>query len=145
MEEVVIIVLMGKILKFWGPVLIWAGIIFLFSARPVIPASQIFWKDFIVKKTAHVVEYAILASLIYRALKESGVSKYNAGLWAIFFSVVYGLTDEFHQSFTPGREPRVRDVFFDTIGAILSIYSIWNLLPKAPQKLRSWAKRLHLI
>ena len=140
-----IIVLMGKILKFWGPVLVWAGIIFLFSARPVIPASQIFWKDFIVKKTAHVVEYAFLALLIYRALKESGVSKSNAGLWAIFFSVVYGLTDEFHQSFTPGREPRVRDVFFDTIGAILSIYSIWNLLPKAPKKLKSLVKSLHLI
>ena len=136
---------MKKILKFWGPVVVWAGIIFLFSARPVIPASQIFWKDFIIKKSAHVIEYGILASLLYRALKESGVQKYNAGLIAILIALIYGATDELHQSFTPGREPRVRDVFFDTIGAILSVYSIWNLLPKAPKKLKTWAKRLQLI
>ena len=136
---------MKKILRFWGPVVVWAGIIFLFSARPVVPASQIFWKDFIIKKTAHVIEYGILASLLYRALKESGVGKYNAGLIAILIALIYGATDELHQSFTPGREPRVRDVFFDTIGAILSVYSIWNLLPKAPKKLKIWAKRLQLI
>lgn len=133
------------ILKLWGPPVIWAVVIFLLSARPVIPASQIFWKDFLLKKSAHVIEYAIFASLTYRALKETGVKKYNAGLLAILLAVIYGATDEFHQSFTPGREPRVRDVFFDTIGAILSIYWLWNLLPKAPKKLKILAKRWQLI
>ncbi|MEK7113133.1 MAG: VanZ family protein [Patescibacteria group bacterium] len=136
---------MKTILKLWGPPVIWAVVIFLLSARPVIPASQIFWKDFLLKKSAHVIEYAIFASLTYRALKETGVKKYNAGLLAILLAVIYGATDEFHQSFTPGREPRVRDVFFDTIGAILSIYWLWNLLPKAPKKLKILAKRWQLI
>ena len=135
---------MGKIFKLWLPPVVWAIVIFVLSARPVTPASQIFWQDFILKKGAHVVEYAIFTILIYRALKESGVKKYNAGLWAILISVIYGATDEYHQSFTPGREPRVRDVFFDTIGAILSIYLLWNLLPNLPQKLRAWAKRFLL-
>jgi len=136
---------MKKTLNFWLPPVVWALVIFLFSSKPVIPSSLFFWKDFIIKKTAHVVEYGILAALLYRALKEYGVQKYNAGLIAILIALIYGATDELHQSFTPGREPRVRDVFFDTIGAILSIYSIWNLLPKAPKKLKTWAKKLQLI
>jgi hypothetical protein len=133
-----------RIIKLWVPPVIWAVVIFLLSSRPVIPASQIFWKDFIVKKSAHVIEYAIFTVLIYRALKESGVKKYNAGLAAILISVIYGATDEYHQSFTPGREPRVRDVFFDTIGSVFSIYLLWNLLPNLPLKLKAWAKKLHL-
>ena len=132
------------VIQLWVPPLIWGAVIFLFSARAVTPASQIYWKDFVIKKTAHVIEYAILAVLLYRALKESGVGKYNAGLIAILIAVVYGATDELHQSFTPGREPRVRDVFFDTIGSVLAIYWLWNWLPKAPKRLKTWAKRLQL-
>ena len=135
---------MKKIIKLWAPPVIWAVVIFLLSARAVTPASQIYWKDFIVKKTAHVIEYGILATLLYRALKESGVQKHNAGLIAILIALIYGATDELHQSFTPGREPRVRDVFFDTIGSVLAIYWLWNWLPKAPKRLKIWARRLQL-
>ncbi|OGM88994.1 hypothetical protein A2597_00355 [Candidatus Woesebacteria bacterium RIFOXYD1_FULL_46_19] len=135
---------MKRIIKLWLPPVIWAVVIFVFSARPVTPASQIFWQDFLLKKSAHVVEYAIFSVLVYRALKESGVRKYNAGLVAILIAVIYGATDEYHQSFTPGREPRVRDVFFDTIGSVLAIYWLWNWLPKAPKRLRTLAKKLHL-
>lgn len=134
-----------KIIKYWAPPLVWAFVIFLFSSYPTARASEIYWKDFIVKKSAHVVEYAIFASLLYRGFKESGVKKINAGIFAITLSVLYGATDEFHQSFTPGREPTVRDVIFDTIGASLAIYAIWNLLPKAPKKLRKLAKTLQLL
>jgi len=92
-----------------------------------------------------MIEYGIFAALIYRGLVASGVKKNNAGIYSILLALLYGVTDEFHQSYTPGREPRVRDVVFDTIGAILTIYSIWNLLPKAPERLRAWAKKLQLI
>ena len=134
-----------RILKYWGPPAVWALAIFLVSAYPTGQASQIHWKDFIVKKSAHIIEYGIFAGLMYRALRSSGVRRENAGIYAIFVALIYGVTDEFHQSYTPGREPKVRDVVFDTIGAIASIYSIWNLLPKAPGKLKSLAKRLQLI
>lgn len=110
-------------LSLWAPPVVWASIIFLFSALSVTPTSDIYWKDFIVKKTAHVIEYGIFAVLLYRALRGSGVEKINAALFAILISVVYGVTDEFHQSFTPGREPRIRDVVFDTIGAIAGVYT----------------------
>jgi VanZ family protein len=134
-----------KFLVFWLPVLIWAGIIFNFSAKPSVHASEFFWPDFLIKKTAHITEYAIFAVLIYRALVAYGVRKRNAGVYAILAAVMYASTDEFHQSFTPGREPTIRDVFFDTIGSVLGIITVWNLLPKLPPKLKNWVKRLALI
>jgi VanZ family protein len=136
---------MKKLLSLWAPPVIWAILIFLVSAYPTARTSEIHWKDFIVKKTAHVIEYGIFAALVYRAFRASGVKKANAGIYAIFVALAYGLTDEFHQSYTPGREPKIRDVAFDTIGAIASIYSIWNLLPKAPERLKKWARALQLI
>jgi VanZ family protein len=132
-------------LNLWLPVVIWAAIIFLFSSRPTRRASEIFWQDFIVKKSAHVVEYAIFATLLFRAIKSSGVKRTNAGLFALLIAVLYGGSDEFHQGFTPGREPTVRDVIFDTIGASFAIYYIWNLLPKAPKRLKKWAKDLRIL
>jgi len=134
-----------KIIFFWIPVIVWASVIFTFSANPTTQTSEIHWQDFVVKKTAHMIFYAILAILLYRALKESNLQKEKAGWLSIFSCFFYGLTDEFHQSFTPGREPRLRDVIFDTIGSALAIYFIWKWLPKAPAKLKSWAKKLQLL
>lgn len=108
--------------NFWAPPVIWASLIFFFSSLTVTPTSEIYWQDFVIKKTAHLIEYGIFAALLYRALRMEGVVKSKAIFWAIFISVIYGILDEFHQSFTPGREPRVRDVFFDTIGGILGVY-----------------------
>ena len=111
-----------KLLNYWLPPVVWATVIFLFSSLTVTPSTEIYWQDFIVKKTAHVVEYGIFAALLYRALRGHGVEKLDAVLLAILIAVIYGATDEFHQSFTPGREPRVRDVVFDTIGAVAGVF-----------------------
>lgn len=128
----------------WAPFVSWALLIFLFSARPTKTVSEVYIEDFIAKKLAHILEYGFFATLLYRALIGQGVKKKKAGLYSIVFSVIYGATDEFHQSFIPGREPAIRDVIFDTIGATLAIYTIWKLLPKAPKKLRNWAKELQI-
>ncbi len=134
-----------KVLIFWLPIVIWTIVIFLFSARPTVSTSEIIWQDFIVKKTAHVIEYAILAMLLYRALINSNVPKKEAGIYSIILAILYGASDEFHQFFTPGREPRVRDLFFDALGSILSIYLITKYLVKAPQKIKELAKKFQLI
>ena len=73
--------------------------------------------------------------------KQNGKS---AGVYAVCFSVFYGLTDEFHQGFTPGREPKIRDVGFDTIGAGFAIYFIWKLLPRVPKRLGDLAENFQL-
>ena len=132
-------------LKLWLPPLIWAIVIFLFSSYPTLATSEIKWQDFIVKKTFHIFEYAVFTMLFYRALKESGVEKKKAGIYSIVAAILYGISDEFHQSFTPGRDAKARDVVFDTIGGLLSIYIVWKQLPKAPKKLRKWAKGLQIL
>jgi len=134
-----------KVLKYWLPVIVWSLIIFFLSSLPTAPITKVYWREFAIKKSAHVIEYAIFTILMYRALKESGVEKKEAGVYSIIMAVLYGISDEFHQSFTPGRDPRIRDIIFDTIGSLLAIYAIWKLLPKAPKKLKTWAKKLQLI
>ena len=136
---------LSKFLILWLPPTLWASVIFIFSSFSSIATSEIFWQDFILKKTAHIIEYAIFATLLFRSLKESGADRKKAGFLALLIAFLYAITDEIHQSFTPGREPRFRDIIFDTIGATFAVYFIWNLLPKAPPKLKAWAKKLQLI
>lgn len=132
------------IVLYWVPVIVWAAAIFALSSVPSGTASEIDWQDFIIKKAAHVFVYFVLTGLNYRALLSTGVDKRKAVWISILTSVVYGYTDEVHQSFTPGRDPRIRDVVFDTIGAVLFIYTIWNILPIAPKRLRNLASELGL-
>jgi VanZ family protein len=126
------------------PAVLWGLVIFFFSSKQTGTASEVHWQDFVVKKTAHMVEYAIFAMLLYRALTNTGVTKKKALVTALLFCILYGFTDEYHQSFTPGREPHIRDVVFDTIGASISVYSIWKLLPTAPEKLKNLARSFQL-
>jgi VanZ family protein len=133
-----------KVIKLWLPTLTWAAIIFYFSSKSTGVVSAVHLEDFIVKKIVHMAEYAILTTLMYRSLLGSGVKKNQALMIAFVFAILYGLSDEFHQSFTPGREPRLRDTGFDTIGAGIAILSLWKLLPKAPKRLRNLAKRLEV-
>lgn len=118
--------MLKKIFNYWFPPIVWALIIFTFSSFSTPSTSAIYWQDFVVKKLAHMVEYGIFAFLLYRALRAYEVNKTRAVILSILIAGVYGLTDEFHQSFTPGREPRIRDVAFDTIGASLSMLLIWK-------------------
>lgn len=132
-------------IRFYLPLFLWALVIFLFSSQPTGSASEIHWQDFVVKKSAHLFVYAVLATLSFRAFLSSGVKKEKALMYAVIFAMLYGASDEFHQKFTPGREPHIRDVIIDTIGASIPVYFIWKLLPKAPEKLRTWAKDFQLI
>ena len=136
--------MMSKLIRFWVPVVLWATLIFFFSSEALPPTSRIYWRDFVVKKSAHVVEYAVFATLVFRAFINSGMERKRAAVYTLVLSMLYGATDEYHQSFTPGREPRIRDWIFDTIGAGLASYYLWRLLPKAPKKLKLWAERLQL-
>jgi hypothetical protein len=134
-----------NIISYWMPFVIWAAVIFMFSAYPTTRTSQIHWQDFVVKKFAHVFVYFVFTVLLYRALINSGVKSKKSAYISIITAVIYGISDEYHQSFTPGREPTVRDVLFDSLGAFLAIYSIQNLLPSAPDGVKKAAKFLRIV
>lgn len=134
-----------KLLKFYLPPVVWGILIFSGSSVSAPSVSTNFTIDFAAHKLAHLIEYSILGILIYRSLRQENISQKEAVIYAIFISAFYGLTDEFHQSFTPHRTTRLRDVFIDTIGATGGILFIWKLLPKAPKKLTNLGKKLDLL
>ena len=134
-----------KILKYWGPPVVWAVVIYWLSAIALPISSEIYWKDFLLKKTAHIIEYGILAILLYRGFINKGCKKNKAVIYSLLLAAFYAITDEVHQAFTPGREPRIRDVVIDITGIALALYSVEVLLPKGPDKVKYWAKKLELI
>lgn len=88
--------------------------------------------------------FGVLAILLYRGLIKSGIPRKKAIIWAILASIFYGVTDEYHQSFSQFREARVRDVGFDGIGALVSILLIYYVLPKLPKPVIEIAKRMEI-
>ncbi len=69
-------------------------------------------------KFIHACIYSPLAFLLYLSLSKSGIRKYLfAG--AFLLAGIYGITDEFHQSFVPGRNASIGDAVADLTGAFL--------------------------
>jgi VanZ family protein len=106
-----------RMLYYWLPVAAWCSVIFLLSHIPGLK-TDLGFMDFVLRKTAHVVEYAVLFLLTYRALYESGAGRKKAYIISAVFSVLYAASDEFHQSFVPGRGPSVADVGIDSFGVL---------------------------
>ncbi len=96
----------------WLPVLLWAMVIFGLSAIPSLSTGLGTW-DLILRKGAHVTEYAGLGALLLRAFGRE---------WpALLAGVAYAGTDEIHQHFVPGRAGRPLDAGIDTIGLVVGI------------------------
>ena len=118
-------------LIYWLPFIVWAVVIFSFSSNPTVKTSEVHWQDFFIKKTAHVVEYFVFSLLLYRGMINSGMKSKNIILIVVLTTFLYGLTDEFHQSFTPGREPKLRDVLIDLSGSIIFFFSLKKIVPRS--------------
>jgi VanZ family protein len=138
-------------LKYWLPVLIWMVVIFSASGDQgsfqhssriigpllhwLFPNMQEINVNHVVtfaRKCAHLTEYAILAGLFWRALRKPAGFRtlpwlWREAFWAIVFVAFYAMSDEFHQSFVPGREGKVTDVLIDTTGAALGMMFLWIL------------------
>ncbi len=69
-------------------------------------------------KVLHLLAYIPLAFLFYISIHTSGFRK-HAFIAALCFASMYGITDEIHQSFVPGRDAAIGDVIADCIGAII--------------------------
>lgn len=71
-------------------------------------------------KGIHFVEYAVLAWLCATASRQSwpSASAWRTAAFAVFVSVLWGLSDEIHQAFVPGRSPELSDVVADLFGSV---------------------------
>jgi VanZ family protein len=99
-------------LSLWGPVVLWAAVIFAFSSVPNLATDLGVW-DTILRKCAHASEYAVLALLLYRALGRE--------LPAFVIGFAYAVTDELHQALVRGRHASPFDVSMDAAGLALGL------------------------
>jgi VanZ family protein len=126
----------------YGLLVLWAALIFIGSTdllsaantggalvRPVLwlfphiseGTLKIF--QFVVRKAAHLTEYAIFALLAARAFRTSSRELLrNRWFWAsLLLVIVYSLSDEFHQSFYPSRTASIYDCMIDSFGGLTAL------------------------
>jgi VanZ family protein len=119
-----------------GPVFAYALLIFFLSSLSSYPESA---PDFFgLDKLAHFTEYFIFGFLLFRWFSNVKFSpiKSRAMIMAIIAGMLYALTDEWHQSFVPCRNPSICDFIFDSIG-VFSASILFPFLPLKERKL--WA------
>ena len=142
---------MKLFLKYWLPVLVWLGLIFIGSTdlmsaehtsriigpilrwfNPGISGQKIMQVQFFVRKVGHVSEYAILAMLLWRGLRRG--TRWQMAMSTLrlrselvlfiavsFLCAIFAASDEFHQSFVPTRTASPVDVVIDIIGALIGL------------------------
>jgi len=96
----------------WAPIVLWAAVIFAFSSIPSLSSGLGTW-DTVLRKIAHLSEYAILGALLLRAIRRPAVAILAGGLYAV--------SDEFHQHFVRGRHAAWYDVVIDTVGVTIGV------------------------
>jgi VanZ family protein len=131
------------------PAILWMTIIFLGSSDmlsaehtsrflvpflrwldPQISFAALFAIQLGIRKLGHLTEYAILATLLWRALR--GGTRWQMKMSILFLVAVlacgiFAASDEFHQSFVPSRTSSPQDVMIDICGALLGLAVCWML------------------
>src|SRR5947207_10040646 len=134
-------------LKFWLPVIAWMIFIFigytdLLSAEhtsrfigpflrwfaPGISEATVASVQLVVRKCAHLTEYAILAALLVRAFRQRQPRADRALAISFLIAAVYAAVDEFHQSFVASRTGSPWDVLFDCAGALAGVLIYWRAI-----------------
>lgn len=126
---------LGKFFRIWYPSVLMMILIFIMSSFAAADSDQqsglivnalttafpdlknVEFLVTIIRKTAHFLEYALFGFLTARSFKLS-----NKSTWfAVPFCALYAATDEFHQTFIPGRSGELTDILLDTAGATFGI------------------------
>src|SRR5919204_1324201 len=102
----------SRVVTLWLPVLAWAAVIFAVSSIPSLSSGLGVW-DTVLRKGAHITEYAVLGALLYRALQREPQ--------ALAAGIAYATTDELHQHFVRGRHASPVDVAIDAVGLALGM------------------------
>ena len=105
----------SRVVTVWLPVVAWAAVIFAFSSVPHLGTGLGTW-DTVLRKGAHITEYAMLGALLYRALGREPL--------ALAAGIAYAATDELHQHFVRGRHASPVDVAIDAVGLALGML-VW--------------------
>ena len=109
------------------PLIFWLVLIFGLSARSTLVVIEQEAAEKLFYKSAHMLAYAILAWLWWRAISPKRQITWSVLLLAWLFAILYAVSDEVHQRFVPGRHGQLADVLFDAGGALAMILLIRRL------------------
>ena len=87
----------------------------------------------VAREYMHGVVFFVLGLLVQNAVTQSGAKGKKAIAAALAICVIYGISDEIHQVFVPGRAFQVSDLAMDSTGSIIGIAAMW-ILYKAVRK-----------
>ncbi len=110
----------SQLLSAWLPPGVHCLLIFIASSRASLPGMNAFAHQ---DKLLHGLAYAVMGALFYRALKLTLPARFFglAAVLAIGMATLYGLSDELHQTFVPGRTADVRDLAADFLGSLIGV------------------------
>ncbi len=105
---------------YYLPPLLCMGLIFYLSSRTWVPIPLPAWV-IVRDKVAHAIMYGGLCYLWVRALHTGHDQPLRAAgfAFAVLIAALYGWSDEYHQSFVPGRSSSVGDAVADSVGALI--------------------------
>lgn len=113
----------------------WYSLIYWFSDQPNLPGFDQSWLNFLWFKSAHLLVYATLGTLVFICWRQflPDLKWKQTFVLTLLVVLILATHDEWHQSFVPGRTPALRDVLIDLLGAsvFLGIVKRYNhLYPK---------------
>jgi len=121
----------------WFPAIAWAGFIFVMSSQP--PEELPPWQIPFLDKLVHAGLFAILALAILFALWRSfPQARWKAAALAFALTLLYGMTDEWHQGFTPGRDVDPWDWVADAAGASAALVGTRFMRERRPAPLEAY-------
>jgi len=115
----------------WISVLLYAVLIFILSSRPDLPDMDFFIE--INDKVAHIILYTPLGFLLRRALSlHKNMTAFQTAVLTLIIGVLYGISDELHQAFVPGRYADAADVLADAVGVLFGSTAFYFLRKQQP-------------
>lgn len=100
----------------------WMATIFILSAQSSLPTQDLFSGQ---DKLEHFLAYGLLGLLLSRSLKPMRVETWQRILLITALTTLYGISDEYHQSFVPGRDVSALDVLADGMGGFLAAQTLF--------------------
>lgn len=142
-----------RIIKYWLPVAVMLGVMYYFSTdvfsadntRSVIDKIFLWFVphaskhalgtlNYVVRKSAHFIEYAVLGAFLFRAFRADATERWRLK-WACYSfltAAAWALLDEFHQTLTRSRGGSIWDSLLDSTGALFMLIGVF-IVCRTPQ------------
>lgn len=109
----------------FAPAIAWAVVIFVFSSQSTLPSARATEYDYLLKKVAHMVVYAVLFLLLSRGFSKVATNYSLHKHWyaPALICLVYAISDEVHQYFVVNRHPAIQDIGYDMLGVLVAYFT----------------------